>query len=366
MGLRILFVNTARGGGGGITSALELSAGLGARGHDVTVACHPRSGIHDGLRVNTGVDVVSLPMRAELNPWRIVQLARIASHVKPDVVLADRRKDVKLSVAVSRLAGRAADFPVVHRHGAPSVLRDSPMYRAIWSRLRLMIVNSRWMSDALLGATPWLGRIEMRVIPNGKDPARYRPMPERRAAMRSSLGVPLDAFIVCYHGVLQERKRVDVLLRALELLPTRGNVHALITGSGPADNALREAARGLPVTFTGPRRDIPDVLAAADVAVHMSEAEGFSNSVLEAMACGMPVIASNTTSHPEQVVDGVSGFLVAPADAAAVAERLAKLVAEPELIRSASACARQRVLDHFTLDRMLDAYEAALMEASGR
>jgi glycosyltransferase involved in cell wall biosynthesis len=364
MGLRILFVNTAHGMGGGITSAVELAAGLAARGHDLTVACHPRSAIHEALHDSPAIALAALPVRGELNPWRVLQLARIASTARPDVLLADRRKDVKLAMAVSRLPGRARALPVVHRHGAPSVLRDSVTYRAIWSRLRLMIVNSNWMRAELLRSTPWLERVPLRVIHNGKDPAHYRPMPERRAAMRASLGLPADAFVVCYHGVLQQRKRVDVLLRAHAMLTPSAHVHALIVGDGPEAASLHEAGRGRSVTFTGPRHDVPDVLATADAAVHMSEAEGFSNSVLEAMACGVPVIASRATSHPEQVIDGECGFLIDPSDAAAVAALLARLQANPGLVRSLGERARRRILDSFTLDRMLDGYEAALGDAA--
>jgi glycosyltransferase involved in cell wall biosynthesis len=96
----------------------------------------------------------------------------------------------------------------------------------------------------------------------------------------------------------------------------------------------------------------------------MSEAEGFSNSVLEAMACGVPVIASRATSHPEQVIDGECGFLIDPSDAAAVAALLARLQANPGLVRSLGERARRRILDSFTLDRMLDGYEAALGDAA--
>lgn len=358
--MRVLFVNTARDLGGGITSAVELSRGLASRGHQVTVACHPAGGIHAALQGDPGIATAVLPVRAELNPWRIVQLAKIAQETQPAVVLADRRKDVKLGVAVSRLIGRASRLPVVHRHGAPSVLRDSPTYRAIWSRLHLLIVNSEWMRQALLRTTPWIARVPLQVIPNGKDTEVFRPRPEMRVDMRSQLGLPAHAFVICYHGVLQQRKRIDVLIEAVDALRSKPDVHAVIVGDGPDAQSLRDSARGLPIVFTGRRDDVPNVLSCADVAVHMSEAEGFSNAVLEAMSCGLPVIASRSTSHPEQVVEGETGFLIEPGDSGALADRIARLYTDRSIARSLGAASRQRVVDRFTLDRMLDAYESAL------
>jgi glycosyltransferase involved in cell wall biosynthesis len=362
--MRLLFVNTARGPGGGITSATELARGLAGRGHEITVACHPQSGIFAALRETPGIRVASLPVRGELNPWRIVQLGRIAQRSGADVILADRRKDVKLAIAVSRLGGRNEALPVVHRHGAPSVLRDSRTYRAIWTRLRLLIVNSQFMHAALLEATPWIGSVPIRVIHNGKDPSVYHPRPADRAAARASLGLPSDAFVVCYHGVLQDRKRVDVLIDAIRLVQRDGRVHGLIAGGGPDAAQLRDAAKDLRVTFAGHQEDVPYVLAGADVAVHLSEAEGFSNAVLEAMSCGLPVIASDSTSHPEQVVEGETGFLVPGGDASAVAARIVQLRDDAALRNRLATASRQRVLERFTLDAMLAQYESALQEAT--
>jgi glycosyltransferase involved in cell wall biosynthesis len=127
---------------------------------------------------------------------------------------------------------------------------------------------------------------------------------------------------------------------------------------------LERAAQGLPVTFAGRQDDIPRVLSAADAAVHMSEAEGFSNAVLEAMACGLPVIASRATSHPEQVVEGETGYLVDPGDGVAVAERISRLARDLALARALGSAGRLRVLERFTIDAMLSDYETALGQAA--
>jgi glycosyltransferase involved in cell wall biosynthesis len=140
----------------------------------------------------------------------------------------------------------------------------------------------------------------------------------------------------------------------------------LVVGEGPDEAALRESARGFGIrsTFTGKRADVPEVLSAADVSVHLSAAEGFSNSVVEALACGLPVIASRAHSHVEQVADGVTGRLVPPGDVAALCEALIEY-ADPEVRRRAGAAARESAEARLGLDRMIAAYADVLRGAFG-
>ncbi len=362
--LRILLVNSERGVAGGLSSAVELATGLASAGHAVSVVCHPASVLRERLAAAGTVEVMPVAIRAELNAWRAVQIATVIERTRPDVILADRRKDVKLSFAARLLRQGPA---LVHRHGAPSVLRDGLLYRTLWTRIEGMIVNSAAMRTQLLAATPWIAAVPMHVIHNGKDLSRFAPRPELRLAMRQALGIPGSAFVVCYHGVLQPRKNVDLLLRSISLLG-EPQVHALLVGPGPERPALEALAGelGLATTFTGPRRDIPELLAAADVAVHLSAAEGFSNAVIEALACGLPVIASRGASHDEQIEDGVSGVLVTAGDTGAVAQNLLLMAHDEAWRRRMAAAARLRAEQQFSLETMVARYGTALAEAKAR
>jgi len=365
--VHILFVNSARGLGGGLTSALDLARGLAHAGHAVTMVCHPQGEILRRLRGDERIAVLPIAIRAELNLWRVVQLRRAIRRVRPDVILGDKRKDVKISFWAR---GRSKTPAIVHRHGAPSPLRDGAVYRFVWPRLQAVVVNSEAMKRELLHRTPWLSGIPVQVIPNGKDLGHYRPMPEARASMRDSLGIRDDEYVACFHGSPQPRKRVGDLLEAAARLSGRLDVHVLIVGDGPDAAALREQAHKLGIrgTFTGPRTDIPALLSAADVSVHLSIAEGFSNSVVEALACGRPVIASRAHSHGEQVTDGHTGRLVPPGDIGALCDALLEY-ANPEVRRRADAAAREDAKARLGLDRMIDAYarvlEAAAVNAVG-
>ncbi len=360
--MRIVFVNSARGWGGGLTSATEVGLGLVDKGHDVTLVCHPDSAIRERLEGDERLTLRPIGIRAELNPYRVLQLANLNRSFRPDLVLADKRKDLKMSVAARQLIG---DFPIIHRHGAPSGLRGGPIYRRVWGRaVQTMIVNSNTMRERMLAQTPWLEGVRIEVIHNGKDTRRYRPFPNLRTRMRTELGIPEDAFVVSFHGMVQPRKNVELLVRAVASLPADLRVHALILGGGPTLPQLRRLATELraPVIFTGIRGDIPEVLSAADAAAHLSQAEGFSNSVTESMACGLPLILSDATSHPEQVDDGVQGLLVPPGDSSAVADAIRWLATDPDGRSRMGDAARQRAIGEFSRERMIERYDSVLGE----
>jgi glycosyltransferase involved in cell wall biosynthesis len=175
------------------------------------------------------------------------------------------------------------------------------------------------------------------VIRNGVDAATFS-----RA--------PLDGEppVVISVGRLKEPKTFVTLARALARLEP-STFRALIVGDGP-DRAQVEAQLRGPVELLGEREDVPSLLAAADVFVLSSASEGLPLSVLEAMACGLPVLASAVGGVPELVAD--AGVLVPPNDAEALADALAELLADRERRRALGAAGRARVESEFSLARM--------------
>lgn len=361
--MRTLLVNSARRGGGGLTATVELSVGLVERGHEITVVGHPKSGLSVQLGGIPGLSLEHVAIRAELNPYRVLQLARLFRRIQPNLVLADKRKDVKLSVAARALTGR---FPVVHRHGAPSRLVDTFIYRYVWGRnVESVITNSCTMRERMLERAPWLERVPIHVIHNGKDTSYYRPRSDLRSRVRAELGIPENAFVVSFHGMVGPRKNVQLAIKAVAALPPELRVHTLIIGGGSDLREVQELSTQLdaPVTFTGVRADIPELLSAVDAATHLSTAEGFSNSVLEAMACGLPMIASRATSHPEQIEDGKQGILVPPHEWEPVARAIARLASDSEECRRMGRAARERVVSEFSREQMMERYDEVLRRA---
>lgn len=206
------------------------------------------------------------------------------------------------------------------------------------------------------------------VIRNGVDLSRF----EKRGdgpRLRRELGIPQGAPIVAVVTRLHELKGLDYFLQAAAAVAGRyPDVRFLIVGDryGLKDRmVVREDAYqaeleclaahlGIAhrVVFSGFRLDIPELLAEVAVSVLPSLSEGLSNSLLESMAAGVPVVATRVGGSPEAVEDGVSGLLVPPRDAAALAEGMNALLGDAALARRLGEAARRRIADHFSLESM--------------
>ena len=360
--MNIIAINSTRTWGGAEVWFSEFCPGMAARGHDVTLVCHPDSELRRRLSEERRVQLAPIAIRAELNYLRAVQLARWFRALQPDVVVAHRPKDVKLSAAALWLA---APTPLVHAKLYGEMLKDRLDYRLVWQKsVSAMAVPSYENLDRLKADAPWLGRMPVVVIQNGADTNRYRPLPEERERVRREFDIADDVFVVSCHGRLAAPKRVDLVIQAVAAAAREDPVYGLIIGDGPEGPGLRELARELdaPVSFTGHRDDIPELLAAADAEITMSEIEGAPLAVIEAMACGLPVIASKATSHPEVVEDGKSGSLVEPGQAEGAAKAILKLAQDPARRAEFGNAARARAIEHFSSDAMLDRYESFLEE----
>jgi glycosyltransferase involved in cell wall biosynthesis len=152
------------------------------------------------------------------------------------------------------------------------------------------------------------------------------------------------------------------------MLSRRGlNTHLLLVGSGPEIEQHRQTVQGTPeltgrVSFLGASDNIPEPLNAMDAFVLPSIAEGMSNTLLEAMATGLPIVATRVGGNPELVEEGTSGQLFSPGDVADLADRLGALARSSETRLRLGAAARRRVLAHFTLEQMVANYRKMYRE----
>jgi D-inositol-3-phosphate glycosyltransferase len=200
-------------------------------------------------------------------------------------------------------------------------------------------------------------------LPNPVDTQHFRPGGADRARLRADLGVTDDRLIVAFAGRLSREKGLSELLEAWRLLASEGRL-ATAGGAGPmllvagpdmpghAWN-LGESARAFvaehglntSVRFLGPLRDVAPLYRAADIAVVPSHFEALGLSALEALACGVPVVASAVGGLLDFMVDGVNGALCPPQDAPALADKLGALVTEPQLRARTAANARASMVD---------------------
>lgn len=210
---------------------------------------------------------------------------------------------------------------------------------------------------------------------NGVDTDRFRPDPAART--RGPLAGFAGPEDIVFGTVGRMEKVKDPLNAALAFVQLcerhpslRPRLKLVMVGNGserPAVEAtLRDAGLERQVWLPGSRDDVPELLAGLDVFVLPSLFEGISNTILEAMACGLPVVATRTGGNPELVVDGETGQLVPPAAPDVLADALAVYLRAPDLARRHGAAARAWVLDRFSLDAMVASYAAAYRRLLGQ
>ena len=197
-------------------------------------------------------------------------------------------------------------------------------------------------------------------IYNGIDPAGYRAA--HGFQIRDELRIGRDAPLVGIIGLLNERKGHRTLFQAMEGLRREiPEIRLLVVGEGKIEAEMMRLAEqlgiGQYVLFMGLRRDIPEILAALDVLALPSSREGFGYVLVEAMAAEKPVVATNVSSIPEIVMDGVTGILVPPGKPDALRQAIHRLLNDRGLARSMGAAGRRRAEEKFSIARMLDEVE---------
>jgi glycosyltransferase involved in cell wall biosynthesis len=218
---------------------------------------------------------------------------------------------------------------------------------------------SRWLMRMAEDAGVVGENIEARVIPNGVDTTVYRP--GDKSAAREALGLPQDRHIITFAGrALDESpyKGFSTLADAVRILASRldaPDVLFLAIGSdAPPEHIGRSELRSLPFTEDSTR--VASYYQAADLYVHPARAENMPLAIIEAMACGTPVIASNVGGIPEIIDDGSSGLLFEAGDASALADSVLGLLVDETRRRSFAEASARLVAERLTLRQQVDAY----------
>ena len=313
------------------------------------------------------VQVLDLAKRPGLGLDVYARLWRTLRRLRPAIVHTRNLPTIDLMPAVA-LAGVPAR---VHGEHGRDVLETHGQNRK-YNRLRRAVAPwvhryvavskdiAGWLADDV--GVP--GR-KVTQIYNGVDSERFHPPAGDRDPVPSS-DIGDDTLVIGTVGRMETIKDQPNLARAFLRLRERvpPQVAARLRLAMIGDGTLREPVRALlseggaeaAAWLPGMREDVPDLLRAFDAFVLPSINEGISNTILEAMACGRPVIATAVGGNPELVVDGETGRLVPPQDADALAAALAGYVTDPGLMRADGQRARQRIESHFSMEAMVDGY----------
>jgi sugar transferase (PEP-CTERM/EpsH1 system associated) len=278
-----------------------------------------------------------------------------------------------LAALEAQIPAMLAGVPVrIHgEHGRDVEDLDGTSVRHQWMRRAYRPFVHRYvaLSRDLAGyLTDKVGVPSQRIaqIYNGVDINRFHPNCSGCAALAGSPFTNPALFVVGTVGRMQTVKAQTLLarafVRALELQPAlRERLRLVMVGDGPlraeCQALLRAAGVGALAWLPGERDDVPDVMRGLDCFVLPSLAEGISNTILEAMACGLPVLATAVGGNVELVDDGVTGALVAGADVDALADGLVSMASDPARAAAMGLAGRVRVEQHFSLRSMVVAYQ---------
>jgi glycosyltransferase involved in cell wall biosynthesis len=370
--LRLWFLITALSVGGAERTLVDLANNLDRDSYDVTVwtmfdrnplatdldpaipvrtlgsAGRTRSERGDFVERPAPLDYLGIPVR----------FARAVRRERPDVIQSFLFYDNTLARLVGTLS--PSTTVVTGVRGMQHI--GSPVVRTV-DRLT-MGLSDRIVSNSAAGAAHVRRRgadpDRVAVVHNGRDLRGYADA--EPASLREAFDVPTDAPLVGTVGRLVERKGgYDLLAAWPRVRQAVPDAHLVFVGDGVERDGLTDRARDLGIAdsvhFAGTRDDVPAVLAALDCFVFPSHYEGLPGALLEAMAAGRPIVATDIEGSDELLVDGECGLLVPPHAPSGLADALVRVLTDRPLADRLGTAARERAFDRFSLPSMVDAFE---------
>lgn len=360
MSSRVLQVVLSLAPGGTERLAIELSKRLHAR-HGMAVCCLDEIGAWASELMDLGIPVTALARGEGFRPdvgRRIAAIAREQDadvlhchHYSPFVYGAVARAWRPLRLVFTE-HGRSHDGPPSWKRRLANQIvgRVDASVHAVSQDLKRHMVAEGFAADRI------------HVVYNGVDVGPL-PTPRQRESARAALGLALDQPVIGAVGRLDSVKDLPTLVAAFQIvLSSHPSAKLVLIGDGPERSRLEKAimAEGLRdcVALAGYRADARALLAALDVYVNCSIFEGVSLTILEAMAAGVPVIATRVGGTPEVVQDGVTGRLVPARQPVVLAETLKAVLTDTARAHSIATCGRAQVEERFSLARMVRTYAA--------
>jgi len=358
-----LHIDTARTWRGGQNQVLLTVLGLRALGHRAALVAHGEGALR--TRAAEGLELVPLTPRTEMDLAAAFRLSRVIKRLRPDVVHAHDPHGVAMaSLALSMgspvprpplVAARRVDFHLKNNALSRWKYRQVDRFICASELIRTMLIHDGVPSEATV------------TVHEGIDLAHVEAAPP--AKIHEEFWLPHHAPIVGNVAALVPHKGQRHLIGAAVLvLPRVPDARFVIAGEGelrPAlERQIREHHLEKHVILAGFRPDVLSLHKGFDVFVLSSVTEGLGTSLLDAMACGKPVVATSAGGIPEVVADGETGLLVPPRDDHALADAIARLLGDEALRRRMGEAGRARVGERFSAERMvrdtLAVYEEAV------
>jgi glycosyltransferase involved in cell wall biosynthesis len=352
----ICFFNTNKAWGGGEKWHLEYACGLRDRGYPVCIIAYRGSPLHTKA-LESGIQVFGLKLNnfSFVNIFHLRAIKKILRHTGSALVIFNLARDLKAGGLAARQVGIRCR---IYRRGSAIPVKNTFLNRYIFKNIVTEIIsNSEETTRTLTRLNPAVAAKKITVIYNGIDTGRF-PATERKVSQDRPL-------VIGNAGRLSPQKAQHHLIELAGLLKAKGTRCTIrVAGDGELREALtaktRESNLHDTVQWEGFKSNIKEFLDTLDIFILTSHWEGFGYVLIEAMLCGLPVIAFNTSSNPEIVKHGETGVLIPPYDIDKLAETVERLRTNPAEAREMGRKGRARALDLFDFQKALDRLETLL------
>ena len=353
--MRIVHVNTEPTWRGGESQVFNLMRGLLSHGHQVEAVTLPGSALLARCQ-EAAIPATPLPMRGDLDLAAALTLARHLKSSPADIVNAQTARAHMLGLLAAHL-GAPGRLVVTRRLDFPIRRDPANLWKYRSRRVARYIAVAGVIRDILVDAGVHGDRVK--VVNSSIDLSTFARSDQHRAEARAELGIPPDAVVVGNVAALAWHKgQTDLLAAMPRVAAAFPGAWCVIVGGGEEREALEKQAAALAgqprIVLTGMRKDVPRLLNAFDVFCMPSHFEGFCNSVLEALATGIPVVATRAGGLPEIVEDGTTGLLVPPKDPEALATGILRVLSDTGLARHFSEEGRRAAQTRFGVDLMVE------------
>jgi glycosyltransferase involved in cell wall biosynthesis len=358
--MNLLYISSKKNWGGVTNWMSRTALGLEQKGHKVWILAHPAGRFVRSA--STQLTVIPKKLGMDYNPLMIGFLRRFIQRNRIQLVLTNIEKEVVIGGMAARLCG----IPNVRRVGREDDFNEN--YRVKWHHRLLVdrcIVPCNLIRDNAMKRARWLDGSIFTTIYNGRNPVRYAAQEINR--QKSKWGLSEKEVIVGVTSQLSKVKGVDSLVRVFpEIVRKHPACRLVVTGEGKERANLETLARELEipecVIFSGFTSDPLLAAASYDIAVSSSRFEGFPNTVVEYLAAGRPVVATDAGGVAEMVEHMKNGVLVPCGDEKKLLEGIQLLIANQALRKRLGLNAIRTIEEKFSEDRMLDNLDAFFRE----
>lgn len=337
--------------------AIDLVNNMPAN-YKICICCYDKLGSLAKC-ISSSVEVILLKRRKGFDFSYIIKLTNMLRRKKIDIVHSHNRTAFFYGTIAARIAGIRNIVYTEHGRTEKLSVKTRVAHRLMNRALKKTVVVTRYLKEMLINEEGFNPN-KIQIIPNGIDGNRFL-IKESTLKYENGLFLEKEDKIIVIVARLDPIKNHTLLFKAMELIDKEEHkIKLLVVGDGPLKSTLIQEVRKKNlhdrIFFLGERDDIPNILAGIDLFVLSSLSEGMSITLVEAMAAGLPIIATEVGGNPDLINHEQNGLLVPTGDEKAMADAILKVLKDTKLARSLGEAARQKFESEYTLEKMVKRY----------